>query len=266
MISVTIKGLSVLQFAGLNRFPELFHFSTLRAGGISGDNYSSFNLGLNSGDTPENVIANRITLCSAFDIHIEKLILPKQTHSATVKVIDAGFFRNEEPERKDFLNKTDAVITGMSGVCVAVKTADCVPVLLFDPKLKVVAAIHAGWRGTVQNIVLKTIVKLTEEFGCHPSDLYAGIGPSISPCVYEVGPEVWNQFSPEFYNSENPPKEDKRLLDLWKANHHQMVMAGVPSSQIETAGICTLHDQDLFFSARRDGPKTGRMATGIMIR
>ena len=266
MISVVENKLTVLQFANLNRFSELLHFCTTRIGGCSSNNYSSFNLELNSGDLPENVDQNRIRLCAALDISTDLLVFPKQTHSATIKIIDADFFDLQKEEQKLFLNETDAVITNLKGVCVAVKTADCVPILLFDSKRKVVAAVHAGWRGTAQNIVLKTIKKMAKEFGTETSDLFAGIGPSISPEVYEVGEEAWKQFDPEFYHDTNPAKADKRMLDLWSANYHQLTKAGVNALQIEVAGICTLSDPKRFFSARRDGLKTGRMATGIMLR
>ena len=258
--------LPVLQFASLGKFPELFHFSTTRVGGCSTNNYSSLNLGFNSGDIRENVIGNRIRLCGALEINPDRLIFPKQTHTATVKTITNGFFDSIMEAQKHFLNETDAVITNLQGVCIAVKTADCVPVLLFDSKRKVVAAIHAGWRGTVQNIVFVTIQKMIKEFGTDPSDLIAGIGPSISPEVYEVGKEVWKQFDPEFYLASNPGKADKKLLDLWNANYQQLIKAGVPEEQIEVARTCTFSDPDRFFSARRDGIKTGRMATGIMLR
>jgi len=266
MISVVKNKLTFLQFANLNHFPELFHFSTTRDGGISTENYSSLNLGFNSGDLHENVIGNRIRLCAALHIMPDQLVFPKQTHTATIKMITAGFFDRDKEAQKDFLNETDAVITDIQGACVAVKTADCVPVLLYDPKRKVVAAVHAGWRGTVQNIVLVTIHKMIKEFGTDPSDLIAGIGPSISPEVYEVGEEVWKQFDTEFYLASNPEKADKKLLDLWSANYQQLIKAGVPAEQIEVARTCTLSDPDQFFSARRDGIKTGRMATGIMIK
>jgi hypothetical protein len=110
-----------------------------------------------------------------------------------------------------------------------------------------------------------TIRKMVEEFGTDPSDLCAGIGPSISPEVYEVGEEVWKQFDPIFYKATNPSKPDKRWLNLWSANTEQLIKAGVPIDQIEVAGICTFSDSDHFYSARRDGLKTGRMATGIML-
>lgn len=266
MISVVKNKLPVLQFANLCKFPELFHFSTTRVGGCSTNNYSSLNLGFNSGDLRENVIGNRIRLCAALPISPDRLVFPKQTHTANVKTVTAGFFDLATEAQKHFLDETDAVITNLQGVCVAVKTADCVPVLLFDSKRKVVAAVHAGWRGTIQGILSVTIHKMIKEFGTDPSDLIAGIGPSISPEVYEVGEEVWKQFSPEFYLASNPDKADKKLLDLWSANNQQLIDVGVPANQIEVARTCTFSDPDRFFSARRDGIKTGRMATGIMIK
>lgn len=266
MISVVKNKLPVLQFANLGQIPEVFHFSTTRVGGCSTNDYSSLNLGFNSGDLPENVLENRVRFCAALHILPDQLVFPKQTHTANVKTVTASFFDMVTEERKYFLNEIDAVITNLQGVCIAVKTADCVPILLFDSKRKVVAAIHAGWRGTIQNIVFVTIHKMITEFGTDPSDLVAGIGPSISPKVYEVGEEVWKQFAPEFYLASNPEKADKKLLDLWSANYQQLIKAGVPAEQIEVARICTFSDPDRFFSARRDGIKTGRMATGIMLR
>ena len=266
MKSVVKNKLPILQFEHLNKFPELIHFSTIRVGGSSTDNYHSLNMGFNSGDLAGNVITNRNILCAALEINPNRLIFPKQTHTASCKTITAAFFNLDKEEKQPFLNETDAVITNLKGVCVAIKTADCVPVLLYDTKQKVVSAVHAGWRGTVQDIVIKTIHKMVEEFGTDPSDLFAGIGPSISPEVYEVGEEVWKQFSPEFYHASNPDKADKRLLDLWSANNQQLIQAGVPEEQIEVARTCTFSDSDRFFSARRDGIKTGRMATGIIIR
>jgi len=266
MISVVKNKLPVLQFSNLNSFPELVNFSTTRLGGCSTNNYSSLNLGFNSGDLPEDVIEHRFRLCTALEINPDRLIFPKQTHTGTVKAITSTYFDLDKDAQKNFLDETDAVITNLKGVCIAIKTADCVPVLLFDSKRKVVAAVHAGWRGTVQNIVLMTIHKMMDEFCTAPSDLFAGIGPSISPEVYEVGEEVWEQFEPDLCLSTNPLKADKKLLDLWQANYNLLIVAGIPANQIEVARICTFSDPDRFFSARRDGLKTGRMATGIMIR
>ena len=266
MISVALNGLLVLQFSNLSKYPELIHFSSTRTGGSSVASYSSLNLGLNSGDAHDQVVANRNLLSSALGIKADCLIFPKQTHTSTVKVIRENFLSASEENRRLYLRDTDSIITDLKGVCVAVKTADCVPVLLFDHKLKVVAAIHAGWKGTLQNIVNETIQKMADEFGTNASDLIAGIGPSISPEVYEVGVDVHSLFDPDFLTPTNPVKGGKKLLDLWKANREQLIHAGVPSDQIEIAGFCTLSDPERFFSARRDGAKTGRMGSGIMIR
>ena len=265
MIPYSINELPLLQFVNLSGFSGLMHFSTTRLGGCSTGIYEALNLGFNSGDLPEKVIKNRNILCTALEINPVRLVFPNQTHTATTRTIDASYFETGKEERFHFLNETDALITNLKGVCIAIKTADCVPVLLYDPKQKVVAAVHAGWRGTVQNIVSLTINKMTAEFGTNPSDLFAGIGPSISPEVYEVGEEVWNQFAPEFYYPANSAGSNKRYLDLWKANMHQLILSGVPVEQTEVSKICTLSDPERFYSARRDGQKSGRMATAIML-
>lgn len=190
MITIIKNGITLLQFSNLSGFKDLFHFTTTRQGGESIENYSSFNLGFNSGDNKEHVMQNRAILRNTLDINANDIIFPKQTHSAAIKTIGIGYLNAEE----NFLSETDAVITDLRGVCIGVKTADCVPVLLFDQKKKVIAAVHAGWRGTVQQIAHLTVKRMISEFNSDPGDIIAGIGPSISPDVYEVGPEVWSQF------------------------------------------------------------------------
>lgn len=262
----TIKNnIQLLQFSNLSCFTDLVHFTTTRGGGNSIDKYSSFNLGYNSGDIEVSVLQNRDRLCNTLDINQNQLIFPKQTHSATIKTIGTNYLNAEENERKIFLSETDAIITDLKGVCICVKTADCVPVLLYDQKKKVIAAIHAGWRGTVQRITYLSVIRMISEFNSDPSDIIAGIGPSISPEVYEVGPEVWSQFDSLYIKSNGSLSTDKRFLDLWKANQDQLIGAGISADQIELAGLCTFSNPDTFFSARRDGVKTGRMATGIML-
>jgi YfiH family protein len=262
--SILINNLHLFQFANLTELNSIFHFSTTREGGVSSGKYQSLNLGFKSGDIPKEVLENRTILSRSLNIPIIDIIFPKQVHSKNIKFLKEDFKALGEEERKEILNDTDALITNVKGICIAIKTADCVPVLLFDPKKKVVAAIHAGWRGTVQEITALTIKMMISEAGCDPLDIFAGIGPSISPAVYEVGKEVWKQFSPEFYH-ENGADQNKKFLNLWKANFSQLLQSGVPFENIEIAELCTYSDPSLFFSARRDGVKSGRMATGIML-
>lgn len=265
MITLIKNGIPLLQFSNLSGFQGLFHFVTTREGGVSTGKYSSFNLGFNSDDNPEQVLRNRSILCEAINIKPDQIIFPKQTHSPTVKIIRREYLKSDELEKKAFLMETDAVITNTLGVCLGIKTADCVPILLYDSKNKVIAAVHAGWRGTLKGILTKTIKSMISEFNTAPTDIIAGIGPSISPGVYEVGQEVWSQFDPQYIHMNDNISGDKRLLDLWKANHDQLTRAGISANQVEIAEICTYSNPYTFFSARRDGPKTGRMASGIML-
>ncbi len=265
MIAFTKNNIPLLRFSNLSRFTEILHFVTTRDGGVSTGNYCSLNLGSNSGDHPSNVLQNQNILCKTLHIEPDQLIFPKQTHSETVKVIRQEFIEAGEHERKIFLMETDAIITNLQGVCIGIKTADCVPILLFDPKNKVVAAIHAGWRGTLKGIVLKAVKSMISEFNSDPIEIIAGIGPSISPAVYEVGEDVWVHFDKKYLQPAHDKKNNKCFLDLWKANHDQLTQAGIPEEQIELAELCTYSNPEKFFSARRDGPNTGRIATGIML-
>jgi YfiH family protein len=150
-----------------------------------------------------------------------------------------------------------------------VQTADCVPILLFDPEKKVVAAVHAGWRGTVSKILAKTVGQMVEKFDCQPSDIVAGIGPSIHMHAYEVGAEVVEAVQDNFGNSTALLKpsltEGKAFFDLWEANKTILIESGIPEENIEVMGLCSFEHADLFYSARRDGIDTGRMVSGIRL-
>lgn len=186
------------------------------------------------------------------------IILPVQTHSCRVAVVCDS--QAEYPE-------TDALVTDKAGVMIGIRTADCVPVLLYDDVSHVVAAVHAGWRGTVGGITRKAVEIMTSEFGCRPADIHAIIGPSISPDAFEVGNEVVEQFiRAEFPDDIVLRNYPKLHIDLWKANQWLLTEAGVQAEQIEVAGLCTYTNTNRFFSARREGIGTGRLVSGIMIK
>jgi YfiH family protein len=146
---------------------------------------------------------------------------------------------------------------------VAVKTADCVPILLADSVNRVVAAVHAGWRGTVQEIVRLTIERMEDRFGTKPEDIVAEVGPSIGPCCFEVGPEVARQFSK--WNSALANRNRKEHLDLGDINCAQLCKAGVPAQHIRQIGLCTMCEPKLFHSYRRDREAAGRMMSWIRV-
>lgn len=224
------------------------------------DNVLAFTAGKGVHGTAYGVDARETGLCTdSFSLPAHKIMIPRQTHSLNVAWVD------EPGEVAD----TDAVITSTPGLCVAVKTADCIPVLLYDEAQHLVAAVHAGWRGTVGRIVERTI----HDMGSRGADLHAVIGPGISLDAFEVGDEVYDQFREAGFPMERlakryPSKEDassdKWHLDLWEANKWLLELQGV--ERIYVAGLCTFNNLDRFYSARQETIKTGRNINGIMLR
>lgn len=245
-------------------------FSTQRAGGVSVENYASFNANHYCGDNPAHVAENRARLCRMLGIEDSHLILPHQTHSTHVLDIGETFLQLSADERTAVLEDIDAVITQQRNLCICVSTADCIPVLLHDTQHHVVAAIHAGWRGTCGRIVEKTLLQMQETYGTEPACVKAAIGPGISLDSFEVGDEVYAAFQENGFTMEPISRRypagagEKWHIDLWECNRLQLTQMGVPAHQIEVAGICTYKAHEEYFSARRLGIKSGRILTGIM--
>ena len=240
-------------------YSNIFCFSTTRHGGCSDGAYATMNCTHYCGDSPKNVQENMMILRNLFPVPPRALIVPHQTHSTNVRIISALPAEEE-------LYDVDAVITHLLGYCVCVSTADCIPVLLYDKRNLVVAAAHAGWRGTVGGIVQKTLATMRQEYGTDMNDVLACIGPGISLESFEVGDEVYENFSKAGYDMNRIAKKyDKWHIDLWEANRIQLEEVGVKHANIETAGVCTYKEYHDFFSARRLGIKSGRILSGIML-
>lgn len=191
-----------------------------------------------------------------------------QVHQARVAVIDRPGFTRED------LEGFDAFVTALPGVAIGVRTADCVPVLIYDPVRRVVAAVHAGWKGTVLHIAQKAIDVMHERFGSTPADMVVVIGPSIGPDSFQVGEEVAEQFKKagfpmqDIWSFRGPgdgsPMSGGHHIDLWKANRWLLEQAGVFPGNIQVAGIDTYTDAS-FFSARREGVQCGRIINAIRL-
>lgn len=261
---------NLLQFDNLSRFASVSHFSTTVRGGVSEDTYRSFNLGFYSGDNPECVYENRSRLASLIDVPLQDLYIPYQTHGDKICILNDDFIALPDNDKYLSLNGVDALITDRKNICIGVTTADCVPVLIYDPAKHVLAAVHAGWKGTLAGIVQKTVVKMVETLGCLPQNMYAGIAPCISQKCFEVGEEVADAFREAGFSMETityrNPDSGKEHLDLRLANKILLHEAGIPLPNIETNDRCTYSDSDLFFSARRQTIHSGRMVTGGILR
>ncbi len=261
---------NLLFFENLKRNKEITHFSTTRNGGVSRGEFESLNLGNYSDDSPLYIYENRNIVARQFHINTDSLITPHQTHSSNVIHIDNSLLSLPKSEQVDKLYGFDASITQEKGIFLCVTTADCVPILLYDTKNKAIAAIHAGWKGTSGNIVYKTTKEMSNLFGTLPSDIIAGIGPSICINNYEIGIDVERSFAEnniilDSSNSSRDKESGKLHIDLKKINKQELIRLGVKDCNIETSNYCTYDQEDLFFSARRQSIHSGRMLTGIMI-
>jgi YfiH family protein len=241
MNQVTVDGVHLWKFNLLDRATGVRHFVTGRSSERPG---IDFNLSYSHGADRQQVTQNRTSLASALEI--PQLHFPSQVHATQIVRVDGNTKHAQ-------LMNTDALITDTSGAGIAIMVADCVPILLFDPVNRAVAAIHSGWRGTVARILEKTLHAMNSAFGTKGNTLIAAIGPSVSQGCYEVGEEVIQATIEAFGTQHNlllPTSAQKAKLDLWQANKMQLLDFGVPAHQIEIAGLCTVKDNDLFFSAR----------------
>jgi YfiH family protein len=280
------RGVQVLESRALGKLGWLAHGFSTRPGGASVlDGKPALNLGFTDWDERDRVAANREKFMTALGVRKIPLVTLRQFHSDVIHVAVA--LRAEAP-------KADALITSTPGLLLGVQTADCVPILLADIRRRVVAAIHAGWRGTLARIVVKTLGRMTMEFGTCPGDVIAALGPAIGRCCYEVGPEVAQAFAAQFapaadwfdgpfehlahgeeplslpWFSMMPPGHElpppRVHLDLRASNRWQLIDAGVPEKQIAVNDLCTACRTDVLFSYRREGAKTGRLMTVIGIK
>jgi YfiH family protein len=237
-------------------------FST-RLGGVSAFPANDLNLAGYDEDAAANIEENRRRLLAVFGGEWQ-IASCWQIHSDCVRYV-----KNLQ-DAADGNYKMDALISDAAGVLLAVKTADCVPILLGDLKTKAFAAVHAGWRGSVASIAQKTVWAMREKFGTNATDLIAAIGPAASCKNYEVGTEVINLFEKNFPRSFQkyftPTRENHALADLPRANFDQLTDVGVLPQNICIAPFCTIERTDLFFSYRREKKlygKTGRLLSVI---
>ena len=249
--------------------PSVTAFSTTRHGGCGSDTYGTFNCTPYTGDELAVVRANQQQLCQLLGISADNLIIPYQTHSCNVLTIDDTFMQLSGDARRALLQEKDAVITRLKGVCLCVSTADCIPVLLYDRRHEAVAAVHAGWRGTVNGIVGQTLQAMHDAYGTLGTDVEAVIGPGISLDAFEVGIEVYEAFQDAGFDMAQIarwyPEKGKYHLDLPMANRLQLLAEGVPDESIHDSAICTYTHHRDFFSARRLGIKSGRILNGILM-
>ena len=244
-------------------------FSTLR-GEVDGRNaYSAVNLCDYVGDDALRVLDARIMLSMQLGVDLDDLVMPRQTHSSRVAIIDEQYRSMDIDRQEAVLEGVDALVAKLQGVVIGVNTADCVPVVLVDAAAGVIAVAHAGWRGTVGRI-LKNVVDAMCRLGGSAKRIQATMGPSICQECFEVGDEVVDAFGQAQFSLDDIVKRDaatrKAHIDLRAANRAVLVAAGIPEDQITMSCHCSRCEHDRFFSARRLGINSGRTFTGIYMK
>lgn len=236
------------------------HCFTTKLGGVSKGKIEGLNLGFRVNDDESSVRENYRLIAKDLGINLEKTVLSRQTHTDNIRIVteaDCG----KGITRKSDIEDTDGLITNLSGVALVVFSADCTPVLMCDKEAGVVAAVHAGWRGSVKGIVPKCVQIMKESFKSRAENIKVAIGASIGPCCFEFGQEAEEYFAEEYLKKTD---EGKYKVDLWKYNTDLLVKEGVNPENIDLSGICTVCHNDRFYSYRAHKEKTGRLGAVIM--
>jgi len=257
-VSTSSDGPMILQSPSLARHPEVVHGFCGRPGGVSPTPFDSLNLSAAVGDDPSNVRANLERVAAQTGVAADRFVFMNQVHENAVRVVherDLHRYRDAWPE-------VDALVTDRKGLALCVRTADCLPVLLYDKQAGAVAAVHAGWRGIAGGVLQATVGELSSRFGASPKRVYAALGPCIRPCCYRVGQDVAWAFR-EYRTDPGvlAPASGKGgwTLDLAAAARSILRKLGVKSDRIDSMDLCTSCERKEFFSHRRDGAPTGRM-------
>ncbi|MBS3758396.1 MAG: peptidoglycan editing factor PgeF [Desulfobacterales bacterium] len=255
MIAHLKNGVRFFRFSLFKGFTDLVHGVFGRHGGYSPVPYDSLNVGLNGGDAPDRVQLNRCRVADCMGAN-RPLVFARQVHGTDVASL----------KRKDTISDrvkippditADAMVTDIPGMPLGIQLADCQAILMYDPLNRVVANVHSGWRGSIQNIVGKTIERMQSDFSCRPSSIRAAVSPSLGPCCGEF----------KNYQTEIPEKfwcyrDDRERFNFWALTRDQLTEAGVLLEHIELSGICTRCNGHLFYSYRQT-PETGRFAAVI---
>ena len=264
---VNMMELLSLEFS--KEVEQVEAFSTTRGEVDRRNAYSGVNLCDYVGDDALRVLDARISLAMQLGFDLDDLVMPRQTHSCRVALIDEAFRSLDIDKQEATLEGVDALVTSLQGVVIGVNTADCVPIVLADGQAGVIAVAHAGWRGTVGRIVKNVVTEMCR-LGASADRIQVALGPSICKDCFEVGDEVVEAFAKAKFDLiaivKRNPQTGKAHIDLRAANREVLIAAGVPSENIITSQHCSRCEHDCFFSARRLGINSGRTFTGIFRR
>lgn len=251
-----------LKYYTFEQFPngDLTHAIFGRQGGVSRAPFNSLNMSISVGDSIDNVRTNRRRALAALDLPPDDIADSWLVHGTHTQVVA----ENRDPDSA--APHADALVTNVPGVALFMRYADCVPIVLYDPEKHAIGLAHSGWRGSLNGSTRSAVQALIDTYHSRPADIIAGIGPSIGPQRYQVGPEVVNATLQAFPTHPDLviTRAGRTYLDLWATNVAALQQAGV--YQIEVSGLCTATHTDKFFSHRGDKGRSGRFGAVITLR
>lgn len=264
------NGVPFLRFKKLEQTNKVIHGFSTRLGGVSTGIYESMNLNFNRGDKEEAVRENFKRFCNSLGVAPESMVFSDQIHEDVIRVVtkeDCGKGYNKESDIKGI----DGLITNEPGVTLVTSYADCVPLYFLDPVKSCIGLSHAGWRGTVKRIGPKTVKKMQEVFGCVPSDIIVGIGPSIGQCCFEVSEDVKIEVEKATNHDiidkiKKNTDNGKYHIDLWALNAYLLEEAGIKAENIIRTDICTMCHSDILFSHRATNGQRGGLVAMMALK
>jgi YfiH family protein len=271
------KTLNIIEKNGVCyiTFPKLMaaggnlHAFSTRIGGVSQGHCSSMSFGFSVGDKEESVFENFRIFCNAVGFDSGKLVLSQQTHTANIRCVTEDDIGKGVWRERDY-SDIDGLVTNVPDIVLVTQYADCTPLVLFDPVTKTAATSHAGWRGTVGEIALKTVEVMVKAYGANPENIVAAIGPNIAKCCYEVDNPVIDEINRISYLNRakcyTEKENGKFMLDLREVNREILIHAGVKEENIDVADLCTCCNSDVFHSHRASKGKRGTLAAMICVK
>ena len=267
MIRLQHNDVTVLAAEGFRAAGGVAHGFSTRLGGVSEGIFASLNLGFNRGDNPDHVRENYHRFCAAIGTDVNGIVMTGQVHGTEIRTATPALIKSDVCAPTEY--DCDGLITDHPGLVLTIFTADCIPILLYDPVRRVISAVHAGWRGTAQNIAGKAVQKMQQDYGCHTENILASIGPGISQCCFETHADVPDAMTDSLGALAEPHitvlKNGKFRVDLKGINAALLEHAGLLSDHIEVSTDCTACLHETYWSHRVTQGRRGSQAAMIQL-
>lgn len=267
IIEQTKNGVVFFQSDGITAAGGAAHGFSTRRGGVSEGMWESLNLGVSRGDDPDHVRENYRRFFAAIGADGRRLAMTNQVHGGVVRCITTADVKSDPYDKVGY--EADGLMTDLAGVALVVFSADCIPILFYDPARRVIAAVHAGWRGTAAGIAAKAVERMRDVYDCRPEDILAAVGPGIGPDCFETHEDVPNAMTAALSTAVlqhiKIKENGKFAVDLKAINAMRLEQAGLLPEHVAVCGQCTSCLPDLFWSHRKQGTSRGSMAAAIQL-